>query len=797
MRLRKLSNLALLACFLTACQQKADENPTNQTAWLTSFTRSNMAAASVNQITQAATWQSIYTETNADTKENLASLNPSDAQYSPVIWNVNSNTFTAVIVPHFIPIRPANKKYAYVKEVLAFSNGLAPASIVFSDKPLSAADIAESYELTNLSKYNSREIVDFDAISMSVRWGFVNKAGEWVISPIYQAVRPFVGKVAAVELPRKNSEENRYQLYRLIDRKGAKFDWQAKNSVGWEGIEHIAIEQLGNKTIVSQQNWRDEQQEWHSGLTHIVENNKISLIPGRVLTLSVNGNSNKYVKSDPSGDLWYIDIGDNSQQLPTLWSSSRGVISINSMVSSILSADTVVTNANTVQKLDGTVIADGFKVMPLSTKRFIACAPEITEDPTLPKTSASPTQSVQPKANMSNLCGVMNNDGSWWVRPSYQTIEKTSEGIATLKTQTLTCFVDYTANTFGRCLSQSLTSQKNNGIPFIKPESILTKRLDKFLTPYYDKVAVGVYNSQPGIIDKDGKWLTPKLTGSVFEQLSQLNPLTYLFTYEQNYRRETIPDAIGLKSNSWQIPPVFNSLNWRQDGTLIGCSMAGQPYSKCWHLSNDGQFLSDTNKSPALGKVEQAKEEMIENALPVTDQNVVEKDSPIAVSINNGKWGFQDSNGLWVIEPKFDDAFDFNNEKAAVAMLKTTPPIEDNPETKSLMWGLIDTQGNWLQKPNATDANSLFQEEINKTAKPKYPFLFKYEIAKAANDYPPPKQVSKPGIVIDAKLIPELKLGIVTFANLAKEIKLAVIDTQGNWLIPKINTTAIKKPTSP
>lgn len=804
MRLKKLSYLALLACLLAACQQETDDKPTSQAAWQSDFTRSNMAATSANQITQAAAWQSIYTETSSEAKENLVTLNPSDTQYSPLIWHINANTFTAVTVPHFISTRPANKKYAYVKEVWAFSNGLAPASIVFSDKPLTAADIAESYELTNLNKYSSREIVDFDTIAMSVRWGFVNKVGEWVIEPIYQAVRPFVGNVAAVELPRKNSEENRYQFYRLIDRKGAKFDWQAKNTVAWEGIEHIEIEQLGNKTIVSQENWRDDEQHWHPGLTHIVENNKVTLIPGKVLMLSANDNSSKYVKSDPSGDLWYIDAGNDSQMMAVLWSLSGADASIASRreIRSILTADTITIASDSdtilVQKLNGTVIADGFNITPLSAKRFIACAPEITEDPTLPKAPTSPTQSVQPTVEMSKLCGVMNSDGSWWVRPHYQSIERLSESIAELKTSEHTCLVSFTENRLGNCLDTSaLKLKKILKPPLIKTDSILAKRVDKLLTPYYDKVAVGVYNSQPGIIDVDGKWLTPKLAGTVYEQLSQLNPLTYLFTYDYNYRRDAIPDAIGLKSNSWEIPPVFNRLNWLQDGTLIGCSMAGQPYSKCWHLSSDGQFLPNANESHFLGKIEQAKEETIESAQPSINQNVIEKYSPIAVSINNGKWGFQDSNGLWVIEPKFDDAFDFSDGKAAVAMLNTMPPTEDNPETKSLLWGFIDTEGNWLQKPETADANSLFKTETSKTAKPKYPFLFKYEIAKASNDFLPPKQVSKLGIVIDATLLPELKLGIVTFANLAKQTKLALIDTQGHWLIPKISTTANKRTTAP
>lgn len=52
------------------------------------------------------------------------------------------------------------------------------------------------------------------------------------------------------------------------------------------------------------------------------------------------------------------------------------------------------------------------------------------------------------------------------------------------------------------------------------------------------------------------------------------------------------------------------------------------------------------------------------------------------VQINNGRWGYINQNQQWIIQPKFEDAKEFQNGKAAVK--------------QSGKWGFINKRGEWL-----------------------------------------------------------------------------------------------------
>lgn len=51
------------------------------------------------------------------------------------------------------------------------------------------------------------------------------------------------------------------------------------------------------------------------------------------------------------------------------------------------------------------------------------------------------------------------------------------------------------------------------------------------------------------------------------------------------------------------------------------------------------------------------------------------------VQASNGRWGFINMNNQWVIQPKFEDAQEFKDGRAAVKM--------------NSKWGFINKQGNW------------------------------------------------------------------------------------------------------
>lgn len=60
----------------------------------------------------------------------------------------------------------------------------------------------------------------------------------------------------------------------------------------------------------------------------------------------------------------------------------------------------------------------------------------------------------------------------------------------------------------------------------------------------------------------------------------------------------------------------------------------------------------------------------------------------------DGKWGFADKDGKWVIEPKFDGALSFYEGLAGAK------------DTKSRKWGFIDDKGKWEIKAEFEDAGS-------------------------------------------------------------------------------------------
>ena len=52
------------------------------------------------------------------------------------------------------------------------------------------------------------------------------------------------------------------------------------------------------------------------------------------------------------------------------------------------------------------------------------------------------------------------------------------------------------------------------------------------------------------------------------------------------------------------------------------------------------------------------------------------------MQVSNGKWGFINEKQQWVIQPKFEDAKEFQNGKAAAKL--------------NGKWGFINKRGEWL-----------------------------------------------------------------------------------------------------
>src|SRR5438132_13807171 len=69
---------------------------------------------------------------------------------------------------------------------------------------------------------------------------------------------------------------------------------------------------------------------------------------------------------------------------------------------------------------------------------------------------------------------------------------------------------------------------------------------------------------------------------------------------------------------------------------------------------------------------------------------ISEKPQKLYPFVRDGRWGFIDARGEWVIEPRFGRAiFIFEKDRVRVE--------------QGGRWGYIDRKGNWLVKPQFTD----------------------------------------------------------------------------------------------
>lgn len=76
----------------------------------------------------------------------------------------------------------------------------------------------------------------------------------------------------------------------------------------------------------------------------------------------------------------------------------------------------------------------------------------------------------------------------------------------------------------------------------------------------------------------------------------------------------------------------------------------------------------------------------------------------LAAVMKDGKWGYIDPQGNWVIQAKFDAALPFSEGLAAVNIGYVGGMDESKMSTGK--WGYIDAKGNWMIEPQFEDARS-------------------------------------------------------------------------------------------
>ncbi|MDR2015543.1 MAG: WG repeat-containing protein, partial [Azoarcus sp.] len=648
---KRLSALAIALCalLLSSCQKTADasqpalsEEQTYQNILLYGFEPVAMTSATPAQIESARLWRSVAPSVSADGTNDgqLLSLNPANEDLLPVIWHVTTNKAIALKPP------PADLGYdaqeIRVAELGAFSGGLAPVRI----------------EIFNGTNANSQKR------GPSSHWGYVDSAGNWLAAGFGYAT-PFNGDVAVVSLG-----DGWDRLLKLLNREG-KFLDGVPITRGPGGFYPILPQSVGRWTWVK---WSGENP---SSRTRIYLN---LLTDGTTLHTIPEDNNGGTPTPSPDGQLWI----QGTEKGPALWSLERGFISLPDDLTPQfpLSATTFLapshkTQGHAIYDLDGNVLADPAPIVsnapPLAENRFIACEGNYRDD--VYKWIGAVSQA--PYSPRDYHCGIMDARGQWWASPRYHLISAQSNRQVLLQTGGKACLADLSQAT-GPADCDQTGSQLP--VPVLRsktlpPEYLQYGYLDasgKLPLDYrYDQAApftgsvARVSQEMPGLIDATGKWLTPRPSGPLSDVA-----LVHAWTL-RSQKLATQTGYYGLidRQGHWVIPPMYASLFRYPDGSLCAKlpSRIYAFYTRCIHMDLTGKEL------PALSDQE------IEQFRTVQAMPPAQRTPEIPLSVSdirpaleavsvNGRWGFQNAEGQWIIRPKFDDAADFSEGLGRVAL---------------------------------------------------------------------------------------------------------------------------------
>jgi hypothetical protein len=644
----------------------------SQSSRISGFDRISLPNASEAYMDEAFLWKSILQSEPhpSDQGQVYLSLNPATDSGLPTIWNVTKNEFTPVDRPDNL-VAPWDIS-ARVTFLGAFSGGLAPVSV-------------ENVSSTNFTL-----------------WGYVDIQGKWVVPPQYLHANPFVGEVAVVAKAEGD--------FILIDRKGVE-------QRPWEKAQTRQIPQQFN-TIKTEHTGR-----WtsltHKGKWVVFGEGKASGEPtylnDGVQTISVPGIA---VSHSIDGELWLLHTAEGTR----LWKpSSNEYVKLpdnltvwQPIAANLFTAPSRTSQSAALYSIDGLLIADPSPIVKaLTPQRFIACdggySPSLTEVTELGR-------NIGPDLP-NHHCGIMDEKGQWWAKPVHQMIDSWGEHEVRLQAEGNACIADLRNATAPDCTAPTPPATP---VPLLNinsfPRQYAYQTADRRVaTPYQYSIAypylgqvAAVFDEFgfPGLIDQAGYWLTPRPTGDTITE-------THLrATIVQSPYRNRAPAGTGLidRAGVWVIPPVFNHIGRYPDGSLQACQFVLRYVGSCVHLDVSGKPLPPTAEQTLDSINWVLPEKNVASTLPasaVATAKPVGKPQPVAVALN-GRWGFQDSQSKWVIEPKFDDAEDFVDDRARVGVFPTANDgsVDDEEDSKALRWGVIDLSGAWVEEPRFTSADS-------------------------------------------------------------------------------------------
>lgn len=139
-------------------------------------------------------------------------------------------------------------------------------------------------------------------------------------------------------------------------------------------------------------------------------------------------------------------------------------------------------------------------------------------------------------------------------------------------------------------------------------------------------------------------------------------------------------DYISLETEAWRYTVSFKLLEYvsdriaenlqQSDNTVISKTITAIGYSALYNRASLYRGLSDVHPRGE-------KHEWWMSAEDLTNE--------LEPTVSDGRYGYADQTGAWVIEPRFDDASEFSSDIAAVR--------QDGK------WGYIDRKGAWVITP--------------------------------------------------------------------------------------------------
>lgn len=631
-----------------------------QVSPIESFERVAMPDATDGKLDEIFMWKSVVQSEPhpSDQGKVYLSLTPGNACESPLIWNVTDDK----LIPVELPAASESQGNAVcVTSLGPFNGGLAPASVEYS-------------QTTSSGKKDD-----------AIRWGYVDTGGKWLIQPQYLSAGSFVGDVAVVSAGTRD--------FRIIDRQGIEqTPWRDTEDRRMPvELKNIQVERTGPWTLISHKGkWIRLNDTTGGEPAYLSDGSSITQLPGVGPVHS------------PDGQLWLLQTAEGVR----LWKPVTGfvtlpddLIPLRPISGNLFTTYSRIDRSSALYTIDGKLVADPAPIVTaLTSNRYISCESGVSSSLS---NWAELSRNVGPDLP-NHRCGILDEQGKWWAPPVHQMIDRWGEYEVRLQSGTNACIADLRNDKAPDCATQLAT---NTLVPLLNIESFPRKyayqKADhKTATPFQFLVAYPFIGQVakvvdemgfPGLIGQNGQWLTPRPSGSVLEE-TQLRAAIVQSPY-----RNRAPSGSGLidRAGHWTIPPIFKDIYRYPDGSLQACQNVLVYMGNCQHLSVTGEPLPPTAERSLESMRWKQNENVAMNTPSPAQQDKEEKPQLVAMALN-GKWGFQNDAGEWVIKPRFDDAEDFEGDSAAVGVMKDSA----SGGTKTLLWGRIDSSGNWIEQPN-------------------------------------------------------------------------------------------------